>query len=191
MVRRMVFQKVKEAGEPILQGAVRASVLERDFFKEVKVNQAATRQAFLIVVLVAVASGIGSLDEGGLDGLRTLPTEIVLNLVGWVVWASLSYIIGTKLLATPSTQANWSHLARTLGFAQSPGILRILGIIPGLGISISIVTIVWQFIAMVIAVRITLNYESNFRAFGVIALGFIPYLFIVVLLVLLAENQIS
>ena len=186
----MVFQKVREAAQPIFQGAVRASVLEREFFKEIKVSRAATGQAFLIVVLVAVASGIGSLDEVGLDGLRTLPTGIVLNLVGWIVWASLSYLIGTKLLATPSTDANWSHLARTLGFAQSPGLLRVLGIIPGLGISIAIVTIVWQFIAMVIAVRVTLGYESHFRAFGVIALGFIPYLFIVVFLVLLAENQI-
>ena len=111
---------------------------------------AATGQAFLIVALVAVASGIGSLDEGGIGGLRAVPTGIVLNLVGWVVWASLSYLIGTKLLATPSTDANWSHLARTLGFAQSPGILRVLGIIPGLGISIGIVTIVWQSIAMVV-----------------------------------------
>ncbi len=62
---------------------------------------------------------------------------------------------------------------RTLGFAQSPGLVRIVGILPGVGsLAVSIVSI-WMLVAMVIAVRQALDYTSTLRAVGVCLVGWV------------------
>jgi len=144
-------EKLSRGIGSFLSRMVRAALLDKRLYEEVVAERGAMGQALLVVVLVAVATGIGLFDEGGLTGAKALPAQIVLGLVGWVVWASTTYLVGAKLLGTPGTHASWSTVARALGFAQSPGTLRVLGILPGLGILISLVTIVWQFIAMVVA----------------------------------------
>ena len=64
---------------------------------------------------------------------------------------------------------------RTLGFAQSVGVLRVFGFIPGLGPLILLVVFILQLAAMVIAVRSALDYASALRAVGVVLIGAIPY----------------
>ena len=164
---------------PLLSRMFRAALLDKHLYKEVAADRGSMGQALLVVVLVAVATGIGLFDEGGLTRARALPAQIVLGLVGWVVWASITYLAGAKLLGTSETHASWSTVARALGFAQAPGVLRVLGILPELGILISLVTVVWQLVAMVVAIRQALDYRSHWRALGVISIGLIPYLFIV------------
>ena len=172
-------EKLNRGIGTLLSRMVRAALLDKHLYKEVVADRGSMAQALLVVVLVAVATGVGLFDEGGLTGVRALPAQIVLGLVGWVVWTSITYFAGTKLLGTPETHASWSTVARAIGFAQTPGTLRALGILPGLGILISLVTVVWQFVAMVVAIRQALDYRSHWRAIGVISIGLIPYLFIV------------
>ena len=133
----------------------------------------------LVVVLVAAATGIGALDEEGASGLPGLPAMILLGLVGWVAWASLSYLVGAKLLPTAATSTSWGAVARALAFAQAPGMLRAVGIFGEIGAPIALVTILWQFVAMGVALQETLDYRSHWRAAGVVAIGFIPYVAIV------------
>jgi hypothetical protein len=82
-------------------------------------------------------------------------------------------LIGTTILKTARTNASWSQLARTTGFAQTPGVFQILGFIPFIGWLIALVASIWQVIAMVVAVRQSLDYESVWRAIGVVVIGFI------------------
>ena len=82
-------------------------------------------------------------------------------------------MIGTTLFRTPETSADWGELARTTGFAQSPGILRVLGFVPIIGVYIFYATYLWQLATMVIAVRQALDYRSTWRALGVVVVGFI------------------
>lgn len=100
-------------------------------------------------------------------------------LLGWYVWAYLTYIIGTKLLPEPDTRADLGELLRTIGFSSSPGLIRILGIIPGLSGFVFFVASIWMFVAMVVAVRQALDYRSTVRAVGVCALGWIVQLFLI------------
>lgn len=93
--------------------------------------------------------------------------------------------IGTTLLRTPETEANWGQLLRTLGFAQSPGILRVFGFIPVVGPVIFAVTSIWLLVTMVIAVRQALDYSSTLRAIGVVLIGFIPYVVLFSLIIIL------
>lgn len=149
-------------------GAARLNV---STYEEVEADSGATLQAMWVVVIVSVASGIGLLGTGG--NFRGLIIGVVLGVVQWAMWASLTYWIGTGLLRTPETHATWGQLARTTGFAQSPGVLRVLGFIPGVGSVIFVGVALWQFAAMVIAVRQALDYRSTWRAVGVVAIAFI------------------
>jgi hypothetical protein len=156
-----------------------AARLHAQTFEEVEADSSATRQAFLVVVLVALATGVGSLEVGGVRGLIG---GVVIGLVGWAFWAWITYFIGTTLFRTAETHANWGQLARTLGFAQSPGIFKVFGFIPGVGPVILFAVFVWQLAAMVVAIRQALDYTSTWRAIGVAAVGFIPYVVVLGLL---------
>lgn len=156
----------------MFQRMIGAAFLRTETYEEVEADRSAILQAMLVVVIVALATGIGSLASGGVRGLIL---GIIVGLVGWAIWAWITYFLGTKLFRTPDTQANWGELARTLGYAQSPGVLKVLGFIPGVGPVIFAVVSLWQLVAMVIAIRQALDYTSNWRAIGVALVGFIPY----------------
>jgi hypothetical protein len=63
------------------------------------------------------------------------------------------------------------ELLRTLAFAATPGLLRVVGAIPILRWPVFLVTTFWMVIAMVVAVRHALDYRSTARAIGVCLLG--------------------
>jgi hypothetical protein len=149
-----------------------AAKLRTETYEEVEADRSATLQAVLVVVIVALATGIGFITAGGVSGLIR---GVVSGLAGWVLWAWITYFVGTKLFRTPDTQADWGQLARTLGFAQSPGVLRVFGVVPVVGPVLFVLATLWQLVAMVIAVRQALDYTSTWRAIRVVVTGFIPY----------------
>ena len=161
-----------EGTHSMIERMIRASRLDVHIFEEVEADTSATRQALLVVAFVALATGIASLGTTGPIGLFV---GIVLSIAGWAFWAWIVHLIGTKIMASHSTHADWGQLARTLGFAQSPGIFRVLGALPVVGLIIFLVVSIWMLVAMVVAVRQALDYTSTWRAIGVVVLGFIPY----------------
>ena len=161
-----------EGTHSMVERMVRASRLDVHIFEEVEVDTSATRQALSVVALVALATGIASLGTTGLIGLFV---GVVSAIVGWALWAWILHLIGTKIMPTHSTHADWGQLARTLGFAQSPGIFKVLGLVPVIGNIIFAVASIWMLVAMVVAVRQALDYTSTWRAIAVVLIGFIPY----------------
>jgi hypothetical protein len=149
-----------------------AAVLNVQTYEEVESDTGATVQAMAVVILSSIAQGIGNLGHG----VGGLFSGMVYALIGWVIWAFLSFFIGSRLLPEPQTHADMGQLLRTTGFASSPGILRILGIIPLLGRLITFLVLIWMLLAMVIAVRQALDYRSTGRAVGVCLIGFAVYL---------------
>ena len=162
-----------------LDRMLRAAKLDVNLYEEVEADTGAMRQAIGVVVLSSIAAGIGSIATGGLGGILM---GTIAALIGWFVWAFLTYYIGTKLLPEPQTRADLGELLRTIGFSSSPGLIRVLGIIPGLGGVVFIVASIWMLVAMVIAVRQALDYESTLRAVGVCVIGWIIQALIFVLL---------
>ena len=118
-------------------------------------------------------------------GFKGLVIGTVGSLVGWYVWAFLTYIIGTKLLPEAQTHADHGELLRTIGFASSPGLIRLLAIIPGLGTIIDFLASGWMLVAMVVAVRQALDYESTYRAIGVCLIGWLAQAALLMLLVMM------
>jgi hypothetical protein len=161
-----------------LDGMIRAAKLDVNFYEQVEADKGALGQAMAVVVLSSIASGIGSVGQAGVVGIFT---GTIIALVGWYVWAYLTYFIGTKFLAEPQTKADHGELLRTIGFSSSPGVIRILGIIPGLNAIVNLVAGIWMLVAMVVAVRQALDYSSTGRAIGVCIIGWIVQMVILVL----------
>ena len=154
----------------------RAAKLDVPLYEEVEADRDATTQAMLVVVMAAVAAGIGSLGSGSALGIVT---GTVVALVSWLIWAFLTYFVGTRLLPEPQTSADYGELLRTIGFASAPGVIRVLGIVPGLATPLFFIAGIWMLVAMVVAVRQALDYNSTGRAVAVCLIGFVAYLIIV------------
>lgn len=163
---------------------IRATKLDVNLYEEVEADKGALGQAMGVVVLSSVAAGIGSIEKGGIGGILA---GTITALIGWFIWAYLTYFIGTKLLPEPQTYADPGELLRTIGFSSSPGLIRVLGVIPGLAGLVFSIASIWMLVAMVIAVRQALDYQSTLRAVGVCVIGWIiQALFLLVLFSLLA-----
>jgi len=158
---------------------IRAAKLDVNLYEEVEADRGALGQAMVVVVLSSIAAGVGSITRVGLGGILT---GTITALIGWYVWAYLTYFIGTKFLPEPQTEADIGELLRTIGFSSSPGLIRVFGIIPGLGAIVFFAASVWMLVAMVIAVRQALDYKSTLRAVGVCAIGWIVQMLILAVL---------
>jgi len=165
---------------------IRAAKLDVSLYEEVEADTTALKQAMVVVVLSSIAAGIGTIAKGGLRGIII---GTILALIGWYIWAYITYFIGTKLLPEPQTKADHGELLRTIGFSSSPGLIRILCIIPGLFGIVSIIASIWMLIAMVIAVRQALDYKSTIRAVAVCIIGWIIQSLFFVLLFSIIGNM--
>lgn len=162
-----------------VQRMIRAAKLDPAIYEEVEADRGATAQAALVVILASIAAGIGAIYY---TGGRGFILTAIAALIGWVIWAALIYLIGAKMLPEPQTKSDIGELLRTIGFSSSPGIIRILGIIPGIGFIFMWIGNIWMLVAMIIAVRQALDYNSTWRAIGVCIIGWIVQLAILFLI---------
>lgn len=158
---------------------IRAAKLDVSLYEEVEADKGAMGQAMGVVIISSIAAGVGTITRGGFGGILM---GTIFALIGWYVWAYVTYFIGTRLLPEPQTKADPSELLRTIGFSSSPGLIRVLGVIPWLAGLIFLVASIWMLIAMIIAVRQALDYKSTFRAVGVCVIGWVIQSLIFVLL---------
>jgi len=152
---------------------IRALRLDKNLYEEVEADEQATGQAMSVVILSCIAGGLG---YGGLAGLRWIFLLTVTALAGWVIWAMITYIVGTKILPTGQTSSNPGELLRTLGFAHAPGLFYIFGLLPLVGKPVMFAVSLWILAAWVIAVRQALDYTSTARAVAVCLIGWVFYM---------------
>ena len=139
---------------------IRACKLDVNLYEEVEHDKTAMGQAIGVIVLSSLAAGIGTFGIG----LKGMGINAIGAIIGWYVWAYLTYFIGTRFLAEPQTEPDHGPLLRTIGFASAPELLRVLEIVPGIrGITFSL-TSIWMLVAIVIAVRQALDYTSTLHA---------------------------
>ena len=159
---------------------IRAAKLDSNLYEEVEADKGALWQAMSVVIFSSIAAGIGiGLKTGGFSGIIT---GSIASLISWYVWAYLTYFIGTKFLPEPQTQADLGELLRTIGFSSSPGLLRVFYFVPGFGVLVYLISSLWMLVAMIIAVRQALDYNSTLRAVGVCVIGYIFQIFVLVLI---------
>ncbi|MEC8890503.1 MAG: YIP1 family protein [Chloroflexota bacterium] len=155
----------------MIKRMLRASMLDAHVYEEVESDSSAIVQAALVVVVVAVAKGVATLSVTG--NILGIVFGIIAGLLSWAIWAFITYLVGTKLLKTEETESSWGELARVTGFAQSPGLLFVVAIVPIVGTWIIGIASLWQLVAMVVGIRQALDYTSTLRAIGVVLIGFV------------------
>ena len=155
---------------------IRASKLDVTLYEEVEADKSATIQAAIVVVLSSLAAGVGALSLGASNFLMAP----LLSLVSWYIWAYLIYLIGVKLFPEENTKADHGELLRTIGFSSAPGLIRVFGFTPELMTITFIGGGIWMLVAMIIAVRQALDYQSTWRAVGVVVIGFLVQAFVLI-----------
>jgi hypothetical protein len=146
-----------------------ASRLNAQTYEEVEADRGSTGAAVFIVVVASIAAAIGS----GARDLRTVISILVLLLGTWMIWVGLAYVIGTRLLPERQTHADLGEVLRTTGFSASPGVLRILGIAPGLALPVFFGITIWMLLTFIVAIRQALDYTSSARSLAVCILGWL------------------
>ena len=149
---------------------IRASRLDPALYEEVEADSGAFRQAVAVVVLSSIAAGIGVVQKAGASGILA---GALSALISWLVWSYIIFIIGGRLLPEPQTSTDYGELLRTIGFASAPGLIRVLGVIPGFAGFIFLLASIWMVAAMVVGVRQALDYKSTLRAVAVCVAGWI------------------
>jgi hypothetical protein len=157
---------------------IRACKLDVSLYEEVEADQTATIQAASVVVLSSIAAGIGAISLGATNFF----IAPLLSLASWYIWAYLIYFIGARLFPEKNTEADHGQLLRTIGFSSAPGLIRIFGFTPELMSITFIGSGLWMLVAMVIAVRQALDYESTWRAIGVVVIGFLVQAIVLVMI---------
>jgi hypothetical protein len=155
---------------PFVMRLIGALAIDPVLYEEVEADRSATWQAMLVVILSSLSAGVGAFGWGN-GSLRGVLFISGLALLSWVTWAVITFEIGTRLMPERQTRADVGQLLRTIGFSAAPGMLRIFGIVPGATLPAFIITAVWMLVAMVVAVRQALDYESTARAVAVCGLG--------------------
>ena len=161
-----------------LNRVFRAIKIDIDLYEEVEKDKSATVQAAIVVVLSSLAAGVGAL-QLGVSNFLLAPA---LSLLSWYVWAYIIYFVGVKLLGGPKTKSNHGELLRTIGFSSAPGLIRVFGFTPELMSITFIGGGIWMLVAMIVAVRQALDYESTWRAIGVVVIGLLVQAIVLIVL---------
>ena len=92
----------------------------------------------------------------------------------WILWTFGCYFIGINLLSTSSKHASFGELARATGFAQTPNLVILLGLLPFFDLNtMLLIGSIWWFMAMMVAIKYVLNYESLYNTFFLTLAGFL------------------
>jgi|TARA_B110001452_G_scaffold168031_1_gene140418 hypothetical protein len=170
---------------PILLNRIyRAIKIDIELYEEVEKDKNATIQAGIVVILSSLAAGVGAL-QMGVSNFFLAPA---MSLLSWYVWAYIIYFVGVKLFGSPNTRSSHGELLRTIGFSSAPGLIRIFGVTPDLMSVTFIGSAFWMLACMVVAVKSALDYDSLWKAFGVVVIAWLFQAFFLFLALVLFKG---
>jgi len=143
---------------------VRALRLDASLYEEVEHDPSALPQALGVVSLAAVATGLGNPTT---FGVIAPVGGLISAYLGWLASAALIWVVGVRMLNHTS---DYGELLRTLGFAASPQIVMVVGVVPVLGALAWPLVWLWVVAAYVVAVRQALDVSTG-RALWVCVLA--------------------
>lgn len=143
---------MEQTANSIIDRAMRVARLELPVYRAIAGDANATREAAVVVAVVALASGLGALR----DSFGAVLLSVFAAFLGWIIFSAMTYFFGKNIFGTPTTQVNVESLLRTQGYARAPGVLSIFGFIPIIGWLISLVGAIWALVTAIIAIRETL-----------------------------------
>lgn len=156
---------------------IRAARLDRTLYNEVESNENETSNALIVVVLAALAAGLGSMFFSA-NPIMSLLGGLLSTIAGWIVSAFLIYFVGTRVYGATATVG---EVMRTTGYAQSVGILSILTAIPVVGWILAPVIWIWSMVATYVGVKEALDLDTT-KTIITIVLAIIAWIIIAIIL---------
>ena len=150
-----------------------AAMLDVKLYQEVAAEPRFLNQAWITVLIYAMLASWGSFGRAGAVGSNI---GLITAVIGWYVWAFSTYYCAIKWFRKTPTEierGDRKTVIRVMGFACAPGTIRLLGLLPGLGILTIVVSSVWMIAAATVAVKVALDFESTARAAGACIIGWI------------------
>ena len=168
----------------LIKRIFRAIKIDVELYEEVERDKSATMQAGLVVVLSSMAAGVGALQLGASNFLLAP----IFSLISWYVWAYIIYFVGVKLFPEKNTKSNHGELLRTIGFSSAPGLIRVFGVTPDLMTVTFIGSAFWMLACMVVAVKSALDYESLWKALGVVIIAWLFQAFFLFMILIIFKG---
>ena len=143
---------------------LRAARLDKTLYAEVEHDVSLTQEATIVVAIAAALNGIGSFLGGLIGGrgfgsaLLSLVVGVLVSIVGYLIWAFVTYFVGTRLF---DGTADYGELRRTLGYAFAPTALGLLSFIPCVGVIPALAAVIWTLVCGVIAVQEALDFDMG------------------------------
>lgn len=165
----------------IISRVMRVFTFDLTVFQEVEEDQTATQQAWAVVVIAALASGIGTginsiITGGGFLGLIVgLILTPIFALIGYFLWAFVTYWVGVNLF---QGETDFEEMQRVIGFAYAPNVLGLLNLVPCVGWIISLAGSLYALALSVMAVKEGLDVDMG-KAIVTCIVGWIVNLILV------------
>lgn len=128
--------------------------LDWEVFREISADQSATREAALIVGVVALLSALGVATSAPRPLLTFLLRLAIAVAVNWLFWSYVAVFVGANFYG--SATSFW-EMARSLGYANAPMILVALGSVGCVGWIVQALAWLAAVVLAVFATRETLE----------------------------------
>jgi hypothetical protein len=139
---------------------IRIFRLDFTVFREIAEDKGALTQAAVVVIVASLLSAIGSAGSAATGhAVSSFFISFILGvLVSWIVWAVLTYFVGTVLF---QGKTDIPEMMRVLGFASAPRALGIFNLIICIGWIPALVGGILALIAAVLAIREAMEFETT------------------------------
>jgi hypothetical protein len=185
----MLTTAVPAASSSFVSRVFGAAALRPAIYEEVEADPRATFQAAAVVLLAALAAGVGTVRDGQLSGTALI--RVLIALCSWIAWAAVIVQVAGRILREPQTRVALGEVLRTVGFAAAPGLILAFSGLPVVGPGVVVVAWTWMLLAMVVAVRQAFDFRTTARALFVCVVGGIVALIVTVILGLLTASTAS
>ena len=163
---------------------IRAIRLDPTLYRTVADDDQYTGEGIIIILAVAALSALGAAIGAAVGDGRPVLTFIVqlanTLVMGWLLWAVIAYFIGTAL----GGRSGITEMARTLAYANAPGLLGLFAPTPCIGPFLLLAAFVLTIAAGVIAIRESMEFETT-KAVVTAILGFGAFIVVRVVIGLL------
>ena len=164
----------------IINRALRAALLDQEFYKEAGEDNTLNQEALLMVILVSVIGGIGAFIAGLMIkrsfGAAVLGLSVLtaIGIANYYIWVYSTHFTCINVF---QSEVELNKLLRVLGYASSPMALSLFSFIPYFGPLIGLIGSVWSLIAGFTGVQQTMNLKKM-DTFATVVFGWLAILII-------------
>lgn len=137
---------------------LRVIKLDSSLFEEIIDDSTSQSQYAWVVAILAMATGFGMFSQAGATAVNIC---LVTTFLSWYFWAFSVYFIGTYMFREVESKTDRKTIMRVMGFANAPGALRLLGVVPQTAPVVFLVTTIWMIAASVTGVKQAMHIREN------------------------------